>query len=178
MSQWMKLKICSTTQGEKEMLNKRHKALKWQVTLPVSFSPVTVSSEDPLLDIPLISKTPLILPLSRVGVPMFKDLNGEREGARVLPVWYVGMRRLHGISDFFVELLNLLSDYLQRPRAQEAQQIFVIRGRFPEISLGFRNSHLPGSFPWKPARGGFLCHALAAALPNQIQRMWENEFCN
>ena len=71
---------------------------------------------------------------------MFKDLNGEREGARVLPVWYVGMRRLHGISNFFVELLNLLSDYLQRPRAQEAQQIFVMRGRFPEVSLSFRNS--------------------------------------
>ena len=109
---------------------------------------------------------------------MFKDFIDEREGARVLPVWYVGMRRLHGISNFFVELLNLLSDYLQRPRAQEAQQIFVIRSRFPEVSLSFRNSHLPGSFPWKPARGGFLCHALAAALPNHIQGMWENEFCN
>ena len=38
--------------------------------------------------------------------------------------------------------------------------------------------HIPGSFPWKPARGGFLCHALAVALPNQIQRMWKNVFCN
>ena len=112
------------------------------------------------------------------GGTYVQGLHGEREGARVLPVWYVGMRRLHGISNFFVELLNLLSDYLQRPRAQEAQQIFVMRGRYPEVSLSFRNSHLPGSFPWKPARGGFLCHALAVALPNQIQRMWKNVFCN
>ena len=50
------------------------------------------------------------------------------------------MRRLHGISNFFVELLNLLSDYLQRPKAQEAQQICVMRGKLPGVSLSFRNS--------------------------------------
>ena len=75
-----------------------------------------------------------------MGVPILKNLNGEREGVRVLPVGYVGMRRLHGISNFFVELFNFLSDYLQRPKAQDAQQICVMRGILPGVSLSFRNS--------------------------------------